>query len=376
MRLGPPSNALSSVALVRALCGLLLTGFAAAACTSEPCEGEGCPEVCRDDLCGDDSSGTGGTTGSGGTGAIGGSAGKSGAISGACQTDATCDTTHGFACVEGQCRHACRSHFDCAARGTCEPLAGTGETYCKLSGQAAKPGEYYSRCPLGTECAEDFLCLGAGPGDADAYCSSGCEADGDCPSGFFCTEINGADGRSLSACVRRNFCSSCETDADCLAVPGQICARDRSGAKICTVPCEAGVDACPWGNASECGMFDTERGVLTCAHRSGSCRGTGKSCEPCVRDSDCPTGFCHGSSFTGERWCVDQSVECSCEDLPSEDGICCGDNGCPRSPGNVAMLCYAPSRTQDNPFEFHCFGADANNASTIASPQSGCWPSR
>jgi hypothetical protein len=379
MHVGPASNAFSSSAWARTLAALLLTGLAVTACESEPCEGPGCPDACSDQLCAEtDGGASGGTSGSGGT--AGGSSGTgglhAGAISGPCQTDTTCDTVHGFACVEGQCRHACRSHFDCAARGTCEPLAGSNETYCVLTGQAAKSGEYYSRCPNSDECAADFLCLGAGPGDADAYCSSGCENDDACPSGFYCTEINGADGRQLSACVRRNFCNTCETDADCLGVPGQICARDQSGAKICTVTCQPGVDACPWGNASVCGVFDAERGVATCAHRAGTCRAEGKSCEPCVRDSDCPTGFCHGSSFTGERWCVDQSVECSCEGLKSDDGVCSGANGCPRTPGNVAMLCYAPERPDGNPFEFHCFGADANGASLVASPQSGCWPPR
>ena len=374
MRLGTASNAFSPVAFVRALVGLVVAGATAAACTSEPCEGAGCPDVCRDDLC---TGSAGAPSGSGGSNASGGSAGTSGAlISGPCRSDGNCDTVHGFACVAGECRHECRSHFDCAGRGTCEPLAASGETYCVLSSEAPKPGEYYSRCPAGNECASGFLCLGAGPGDADAYCSAGCEADGDCPSGFYCDEISGADGRPVSSCVRRNFCSPCETDSDCLAVPGQICARDQSGAKICTRTCETGLDACPWGNASVCGVFDAERGVATCAHRSGSCRGEGKSCEPCVRDSDCPGGFCHGSSFTGERWCVDQRVSCSCEGLSSDDGICSGANGCPRTPGNVAMLCYAPSPAQGSPFEFHCFGADANGASLFASPQSGCWPPR
>lgn len=370
----PGSKVFSSAAFVRAL-SVLLLGTAAMACESEPCEGEGCPSACPDGLCAGHDEGVDGT---GGTSASGGSSGKggsnAGAISGPCRTSASCDTAHGFACVEGECRHPCRSHFDCAAQGTCQPLAGASQTYCVLSTAVAKKGEYYSRCPNGDECAADFLCLGAGPGDADAYCSRGCEDDSACPSGFFCTEISGADGRQLSACVRRNFCNSCESDADCLAVPGQICARDQGGAKICTVTCEPGVDSCPWGNASMCGVFDAERGTATCAHRAGACRAEGKSCEPCVRDSDCPTGFCHGSSFTGERWCVDQSVECSCDGLPNEDGICGGANGCPRTPGNVAMRCYDPARSQGSPFESHCFGADANGASLASSPQTGCWP--
>ncbi|HEV8549587.1 MAG TPA: hypothetical protein VGQ57_11180, partial [Polyangiaceae bacterium] len=71
----------------------------------------------------------GGSSGSGGTGATG-------SQSGPCSSDATCDLTHGFSCVAGQCRHPCSTHFDCEGYGLCDSVkAGDGSslgTYCAL----------------------------------------------------------------------------------------------------------------------------------------------------------------------------------------------------------------------------------------------------
>jgi hypothetical protein len=92
--------------------------------------------------------------------------------------------------------------------------------------------------------------------------------------------VRGANDQTEDRCVRRSFCSPCETDADCLGVPDRICARDASGDKICTKRCDPAVVSCPWGNASECGVFDPEVGAPTCSHSFVSCRGTGKACEP------------------------------------------------------------------------------------------------
>jgi hypothetical protein len=374
-------------ALVMALAGL--------GCESEPCIGPGCPSRCIDPTCEDGSGataaaaggggavgGASGTGGSSGTGAAGGSnarggTGGTGVSSGGrftpCTRDASCDTAHGFSCVEGECRHPCRSHFDCVGTGTCAPLAATGQTYCAPFEAPLPAGGYYTTCPGGTECTQPgFLCLGAGVGDLDAYCSGTCAADGDCPAGFLCDRVRGANDQPEDRCVRRSFCHSCETDADCLGLPDRVCARDASGEKICTQRCELGIVSCPWGNASECGMFDAELGVPTCSHRFGSCRGSGKSCEPCTRSSDCGAGICNRSSFTEERWCVDVRVECDCAGLPMEGGVCGGANGCPRSPGGVAMLCYDDPADQQNSAARRCFAGDPI-ASFGASPQLGCW---
>jgi hypothetical protein len=205
----------------------------------------------------------------------------------ACQADSECDSLRGFSCVDGACRIRCDSHFDCASVGLCESSASA--SYCAAS-TPAKSGQYYQHCPAGaTDCDKQagFLCLSAGVGDLDSYCTNDCHADAECPQGFRCGTISatpcvdacGVAGQQGANCVaanligagkafecvqpfglvrhvceRRSFCSSCQTDEDCLAVPGQICARDQSGEKICTQRCDPDVDSCPWGNASVCGV--------------------------------------------------------------------------------------------------------------------------
>ncbi len=349
--------------------GALLAGVLGAltstGCASEPCVGEGCPSACTDATCANVEQPTGATGGSGGA--------VTGGRFSPCASDATCDTAHGFACVTGECRHACRTHFDCAGAGICAPLAGTGASYCAPFDTVHAVGGYYTRCPLGVECTQPgFTCLGAGVGDLDAYCSGSCGGDGDCPAGFYCDRVRGANDQAEDRCVRRAFCAPCESDADCLGLPDRICARDKGGEKICTKRCDPAVVSCPWGNASECGVFDPDVGSPTCSHRFGSCHGSGKSCEPCVRPSDCPNGICNRSSFTEERWCVDLSVECSCAGIASDGGVCSGANGCPESPGGVGMLCYDDPTDQQSTASRRCFAGDPIGA-IGASPQLGCW---
>jgi hypothetical protein len=322
----------------------------------------------------------------------------------ACKADAECDALRGFTCVDGICRIRCDSHFECAGVGLCQSTASAA--YCE-PGTAAKQGQYYQHCPAGpSDCDRDagFVCLSAGVADLDSYCTADCLGDAQCPQGFRCGTVTatpcmdacGVVGQQSSSCIgaaqigpgkayecvepfglvrhlceRRSFCSSCESNEDCLAVPGQICARDQSGQKICTQACDPSVDSCPWGNASECGVWDSALGIATCAHRFGSCQGEGRGCEPCVDGSDCaPTGFCSRSSFTGEQFCIDLSVECDCG-ADAENDTCTG-HGCPDTPDGLPMICYAGSRFTGDPISNRCIGANSVS-SVLSSPQSGCW---
>jgi len=347
---------------------LVFAGISTGGCASEPCVGSSCPSACLDPTC----AATDAAPSSSGSG------GGSGRFT-ACSSDVTCDTPHGFSCVAGACRHACHTHFDCAGAGTCETLSVVGQglvgAYCAPLSTPIPTGEYYTRCPAGTECSanEGFVCLGSGLGDLDSYCSAPCASDEECPAGLLCDRVRVSETESQNYCVRRGFCASCENDADCLSYPDQICARDQSGEKVCTRLCDPGVDSCPWGGSTECGVWDTTLGVPTCAHRFGSCHGSGKSCEPCVRAEDCPSGFCTRSSFTGERWCIDLDASCSCEGLRRDQGVCSGANGCPTSPGGLKMLCYDDPQDQTSTVAKHCFAGDANGAMPLASQQSGCW---
>lgn len=322
-----------------------------------------------------------------------------------CAGDGECDTLRGFRCFGGECRPQCRSHFDCAGEGICTSgVDGAGDRvqYCEPSPQP--PGRYYTRCPQGDECDADagFSCLGAGVGDLDAYCTADCTSDSDCAPGFYCGKIStvpcedacdfrgvpddpdcappeqigdglpyrcGRFGVERSVCRAREFCSPCQSDSDCLAIPNTLCADDGSGTKICTQLCDPDVGSCPWGNAGICGFFDEALGLATCAHRSGSCTGSGRGCDPCITDADCgENGLCTSSQFTGERWCIDLSTSCDCEGNPAS-GFCTG-GGCPETPSGLRMICIdSPGSVIDGA----CYGANTAANPILSSPQTGCW---
>lgn len=323
-----------------------------------------------------------------------------------CADASECDEAHGFSCVDGECSYECRTHQDCANVGHCDLRAVGGERryFCARDAAPAAPGELYTGCPNGDECAEGAVCVGAGAGDLDAYCSVDCQTDSDCAAGYTCGVIGrtpcedacnvagvstdprcvppeqiGDDkpyhcgelgGVERSVCRQREFCSACETDADCLAVPNQVCAKDASGAKICTKLCDPGVRSCPWGNASECGNFDDELGVPTCGHRFGTCHGTGQTCEPCTGNADCPSGVCAASPFTGERWCINLETRCECKNGVDATGTC-RDGGCPRSPGGLTVLCIGDAAST---LFNTCYAANSATGTVLgSSPQTGCW---
>jgi len=324
----------------------------------------------------------------------------------ACKASSECDELHGFACVEGECSYACRSHQDCKEVGHCDvrDVDGERKTFCVRDTVAPAPGQLYTNCPSGDECAEGYLCVGAGAGDLDAYCTTDCQSDDACAPGFYCGSITrppcedacgfagqktdarcvpssqigagqpyqcGEFGIVRSVCRQREFCAACETHADCLGVPNQVCARDESGQKICTKLCDTNIGSCPWGNAARCATFDSELGVPTCSHRFKSCQGTGQTCEPCHTNQDCPGGVCQSSDFTGERWCVNLATQCECPNGPDRTGTC-ADGGCPDSPSGLTLLCIGEERS--SLFNI-CYAANSSGGSLLgsSSPQTGCW---
>ena len=281
--------------------------------------------------------------------------------------------------------------------------------FCADDGKPRGTGQYGTPCPTSEECDQNsgFVCVGTGAGDLDSYCTqSQCSADADCPSGYECAATRSGrppcenacgfqgvpgDARCIAAdrigpdkefycgplslmrrlCLLRDFCSTCETNADCAGKPNQICARDMNGSKICTVQCDANINSCPWGFAAVCDVWDKELGIPTCSHRLGSCKGTGKSCEPCIDDDDCPNGgLCLSTSFTHERFCIDMSANC---DVCPDTATCLG-NGCPLTPGGLAMTCYGGIDPAE-PLYRKCVGANVNE-NPLVSPQTGCWPAR
>jgi hypothetical protein len=350
------------------------------------------------------SAGTGQTGSAGTAGCSGSDCQPSGRFS-ACQDSSECDEAHGFSCVDGECSYECQSHADCVEVGHCEPraVADGRKNFCVRDVTPPVAGELYSSCPNGTECADPVLCLGAGAGDLDAYCTVDCENDDECAAGYFCGTLTrnpcadacdvdgqaadprcvpvaeigagkpfhcGDSGVERSVCRQREFCSPCSSDADCLGVPNQVCAKDESGEKICTRLCDTETHSCPWGNAAQCGYFDDELGLATCSHRFGSCHGSGATCQPCRSNDDCPGGGCASSSFTGERWCVNFDTHCKCPNGPDATGTC-SDGGCPPSPSGLAIQCIG---SETSSLFNICYAANSGSQTQLgASPQTGCW---
>lgn len=322
----------------------------------------------------------------------------------ACDTDEDCTRGSARHCVNDTCKTLCLHHAHCEPAGVCTGTGttsdGTSVAFCERDSFERGMGQYGSRCSAPNSCDSEagFVCISAGEGDTDSYCTKpACTEEADCPSGYTCSETReprlpcsadcglpaappGEDciaadeigagkiyqcdstaGLVLRVCLQRDFCNECETDADCAARPGQLCARGPDGVKHCTVLCSPGAGSCPWGASTTCEVFDEELGQPTCGHRFGSCRGDGSSCTPCTDDGDCPRGFCTGSSFSGERFCFDEEAACVCD--PGVGN--CSGGGCPLTPGGLEMNCVP--RTTGAPPSV-CFGGFTSGASRL-----GCW---
>lgn len=247
-----------------------------------------------------------------------------------------CDTLRGYRCLEGACRLPCWSHADCGAAGHCEIATAGGRGYCAPDDAPRGPGQYGTSCPEleGCDTAAGFECAGGAATDPDNYCTRAeCTVDSDCALGYACVPAPAREGAGSiggeKRCEKRDYCRRCETQGDCAGYPGQVCARDSSGAKMCTVLCDANLEnACPWGTASLCGVTDSELGVATCSHKAGQCVGDGGACTPCGEDSDCgANGLCLTLAGTNERVCVDLDHDCQT------------DADCPYSPGGPRLQC-------------------------------------
>jgi hypothetical protein len=337
-----------------------------------------------------------------------------------CKTSDDCQTKYGFRCIDEACALTCELHAQCGNAGSCTGTATDTEKNavrtCEKDAFEHGTGQYGSTCPnvtgadagagAGCDAKNDFVCVGRGPGDVDAYCTQEfCGSDDDCPTGFFCSTdrvdappcddscgftgaptdpacIHAADiGASkhyqcgpvtltVNLCRHREFCSPCKSDADCLGKANQICAADQSGEKICTVLCDPNLNSCPWGSAAVCGQWDKDRGVTTCAHRFGSCHGMGQGCEPCREETDCPGGICKDAQFTDERYCVDLTTKCTC---PAGTDRQCTGGGCPRAPSGEPLTCLGGDLYQTSTLGNVCFGANTDLGSSAS--REGCWPS-
>ncbi len=311
--------------------------------------------------------------------------------------------------ADGSCGAAKQALEACNAAASCTPSDA-------LSGclpACAREEDVLWQCLLRRSPCDDALghfCLSAGEGDASAYCTAGCGGDAACADGFACEALRSAaapceaqcgvkagttgcipsadigEGKAYECgpmgllrhlCVRAKFCSPCETDADCSRVPGQVCAKDKQGVKVCTAPCDPNpaLKTCPGGNASECGVFDSDRGFATCSHRAGTCSAKdGAACEPCRDDLDCGAGGLCLARSSGERFCVDLTFKCDCGGEAVDDyGLCTGN--CPKAPSGLQMKCL-PGEPEPGTLVGHCLGVSIEPGPIFepAKVNVSCWP--
>jgi hypothetical protein len=276
---------------------------------------------------------------------------SSGPVSCTCNTD--CPAGQG--CFEGTCRvplAVCSDDCQCLVGQTCvsgvctdaDPCANVtcgGDQVC-VEGTCVPPAACDPACEPGETCVDGICQAGPGgtgglcascTGDADCggaddqcvtitgaggsiltYCGTGCEADGDCPSGFTCFEwtagsrqcrplAGSCEGCLATGCAPGQFCDTttfscaqlvpvcgrCATAAQCGA--GNACVALTAAGNNCLRTCE---------NASACGEGEACRpigGTSVCAPLSGECGGTtpppdpgSAACASCTATTDCSAG--------------------------------------------------------------------------------------
>src|SRR5262249_19412706 len=102
----------------------------------------------------------------------------------ACAKNDDCQSDYGFHCIDDVCTLTCDLPTQCGATGSCTGSAkdvdGTPVRTCEKDKFPHAKGQYGSTCPnvagadagaAGCDTANDFVCVGRGPGDVDAYCT-------------------------------------------------------------------------------------------------------------------------------------------------------------------------------------------------------------
>lgn len=296
----------------------------------------------------------------------------------------------------------CDTFFTCPNGAACNPAdCGGNPGACVVDDVACggAPGCTIGKCPDGSACTvpacppeqcRKLSCLTAGPGDADAYCTNhDCQADTDCPGGFYCGvtrdphEICGSNPKKGNnnlcgktpepcldpsafqaagatyfegslcllrrTCVKREACAPCTSDVDCSHGPGMRCV-DIGGSGHCAADCLSDADC------------DPDRACVSgsCVPRFGACKGTGNFCEPCLNDADCGP----------EASCIDASGnQKACMAIPVNIP-CTTDADCPKSPSgkNGECLDEGENLTPQDPAYHYCY-LPFNQAKN----KFGCW---
>ena len=219
------------------------------------------------------------------------------------------------------------------------------------------------------DAAQGFFCYGTSPADAAAYCTRyGCHANRECTGGFTCATINVGPNvttgkrtvhETTTACVRRDYCASCQSDVDCPPLSGraQYCVLDDNSAGFCAPACNS-ADNCNF--EAKC-VDALGTGVKTCYPRAGACVGDGSLCSPCRSDGDCGSdGACVKGEYTTERFCAKRST-----------GTCTASaRKCsPSSKPGARLDCVVPDSTTPSPLDNYCYGLYAFGTGNDI----GCW---
>jgi hypothetical protein len=244
-----------------------------------------------------------------------------------------------------------------------------------------RPGQWGEPCQpnLGLEnpaCDTDqgFYCYAQSPTDASAYCTRwDCTSDAECGPGFWCAKVNATPnirtakrltiGEVQNVCLKRDFCSTCTSDLDCLPLDNrpQHCIQDASGAFFCTPECDANANCPNEARCADAGVVDAEGNPKkVCYPRATVCVGDGSLCSPCRADSDCgEDGICVKGEYTTERACAKKAAD-GCESCPKRIESPQREIGCAKSSTNLlpAGYCVGLYKIGARPSDIGCWTPD------------------
>jgi V8-like Glu-specific endopeptidase len=163
---------------------------------------------------------------------------------------------------------------------------------------------YGQLCTSGTDCLSG-LCIPAGDGSNDAFCTQGCDSD-PCPQADDCVNVNGAPGIS-KACVpntggQGKLGTTCTQNPECAS---GICVEVPSKGTICSQRCDLQTQDCPTGYS----CVSSSIGGL-CIPGGGAPPTKKNDGATCVADAECKSGIC--ALHDTQRKCSAQCNPGSC----------------------------------------------------------------
>lgn len=256
----------------------------------------------------------------------------------------------GFTCCDGLCAESCGGDLPLPVADMGAP---TDDGGVPIEPTDAGPGvdQGPSSAGLCGPCQGDLDCASLGEGakctalgGQGSFCTSYCENDGACPSGFRCVEgpnqclpisfqcegclVTGcADGETCNAntgeCLGpQSFCGACSDDDGC--GEGLTCAR-VGRTTHCLSSCAGG---CAAGQICDEGLCKPMSGQCdacqgTCAGNTPYCDPDTAQCKACGPGVPCGAGqVCNVNTFTCEASAVQCATDIDCLTMPGLSGVC------------------------------------------------------